>query len=398
MISTRALELSPSETLKISGRAKELKREGRSIISLSAGEPDFDTPKHVCDAAIKAIKDGFHGYTMNIGTPELREAIVNKLKRDNNLDFSPSQVIVSNGAKQSLGFSMLALINPGDEVIIPAPYWVSYPQMVKLAEGTSVTVRTAFENDYKMTPEQLEEAITEKTKALILCSPSNPTGTRYTAEELRGLADVLVKHPDVVVISDEIYEYITYEGDHDGILQVAPELKKRTLVINGFSKGFAMTGWRLGYMAGPQEVVDAVAKIQSQETSAPSAISQKAGEAAYTGSLDEVYAMRDQFRERRDYMVEALTAIDGVKCFKPAGAFYVFPDVSEHLGKTVKATGEKISTTTDLCLYLLEEVGLATVPGDAFGEPNGIRLSYASAMEELEEGVRRLRKGLKELS
>ncbi|MFH5831424.1 pyridoxal phosphate-dependent aminotransferase [Halalkalibaculum sp. DA3122] len=397
MISKRAQELSPSETLKISARAKELKREGRSIVSLSAGEPDFQTPKHICNAAIKAINDGFHGYTMNTGTPELREAIAGKLKRDNGLDFDPSQVIVSNGAKQSLGFSMLALIDPGDEVIIPAPYWVSYPQMVKLAEGTSVTVRTAFENDYKMTPVQLEEAITDKTKALILCSPSNPTGTRYTADELRGLADVLVNHPGVVIISDEIYEYINYEGDHDGILQVAPELKDRTLVINGFSKGFAMTGWRLGYMAGPEEVVNAVSKIQSQETSAPSAISQKAGEAAYTGSLEEVHKMRDQFEKRRNYIVDVLSAIDGVKCFKPAGAFYVFPDVSEHLGKT-GADGNRIETTTDLCLYLLDGVGLAAVPGDAFGEPNGIRLSYASAMEELEEGVRRLEKGLSELS
>ncbi|MDR8394183.1 pyridoxal phosphate-dependent aminotransferase [Aliifodinibius sp. S!AR15-10] len=397
MISKRAQELSPSETLKISARAKELKREGRSIVSLSAGEPDFKTPRHVCDAAIKAIEEGFHGYTMNTGTPELREAIVGKLKRDNGLDFAPSQVIVSNGAKQSLGFSMLSLIDPGDEVIIPAPYWVSYPQMVKLAEGKSVTVRTAFENDYKMTPEQLEDAISDKTKALILCSPSNPTGTRYTADELRGLADVLVEYPDVYVISDEIYEYINYEGDHDGILQVAPELKDRTLVINGFSKGFAMTGWRLGYLAGPQEVVNAVSKIQSQETSAPSAISQKAGEAAYTGSLDEVKKMREQFKERRDYIVDALSSIDGVKCFKPAGAFYVFPDVSEHLGKST-ADGDKIETTTDLCLYLLDGVGLAAVPGDAFGEPNGIRLSYASAMKDLKEGISRLEKGLSELS
>ena len=397
MISKRAQELSPSETLKISSRAKELKREGRSIISLSAGEPDFKTPKHVCDAAIKAIENGFHGYTMNTGTPELREAIASKLKRDNDLEYTTSEIIVSNGAKQSLGFSLLAIVDPGDEVIIPAPYWVSYPQMVKLAEGTSVTVRTAFENDYKMTPEQLEEAIGDKTKALVLCSPSNPTGTRYTAEELRALADVLVKYPNVCVISDEIYEYITFEGDHVGILQVAPELKERTLLINGFSKGFAMTGWRLGYLAGPREVVNAVAKIQSQETSAPSAISQKAGEAAYTGPLDEVRAMRDQFRERRDYMVKALSTIEGVRCFKPAGAFYVFPDISQHLGKTTKA-GEKIKTSTDLCLYLLEEYGLAAVPGDAFGEPDGLRLSYASSMGNLNKGIDRLKKGLSELS
>lgn len=397
MISKRAQELSPSETLKISARAKELKREGRSIISLSAGEPDFKTPKHICDAAIKAIENGYHGYTMNIGTPELREAISAKLKRDNNLEYAPSEIIVSNGAKQSLGFSMLALIDPEDEVIIPAPYWVSYPQMVKMAEGSSVTVRTAFENDYKLTPEQLREAISGRTKALILCSPSNPTGTRYTAEELRSLADVLVDYPKVCIISDEIYEYITFEGEHVGILQVAPELKDRTLVINGFSKGFAMTGWRLGYLAGPQEVVQAVAKIQSQETSAPSAISQKAGEAAYTGGLEQVHAMRDQFKKRRDYIVDALSSIEGVKCFKPAGAFYVFPDISGHLEK-VTNSGEKIKTSTDLCLYLLEEYGLATVPGDAFGEPNGIRLSYASSMEDLKEGISRLKKGLGGLS
>jgi len=397
MISKRARELSPSETLKISARAKQLKREGKSVISLSAGEPDFKTPRHVCEAAIKAIEDGFHGYTMNTGTPELREAITSKLKRDNDLEFDPSQIIVSNGAKQSLGFSMLAVVDPGDEVIIPAPYWVSYPQMVKLAEGKSVTVRTAFENDYKMTPEQLEEAITGKTKALILCSPSNPTGTRYTAEELRALADVLADHPDVVVLSDEIYEYITFEGEHVGILQVAPELRERTLLVNGFSKGFAMTGWRLGYLAGPREVVAAVSKIQSQETSAPSAISQKAGEAAYRGSLDYVHEMREQFRKRRDFIVDALSDIDGVKCFTPQGAFYVFPDISEHLGKS-PGEGKTVETSTDLCMYLLEEHGLAAVPGDAFGEPDGIRLSYASALEELKEGIKRLEQGLDELS
>ncbi|MDZ7691538.1 MAG: pyridoxal phosphate-dependent aminotransferase [Balneolaceae bacterium] len=354
----------------------------------------------MCDAAIKAINEGFHGYTMNTGMPELREAIVEKLKRDNGLDFAPSQIVCSNGAKQSLGFSMLALIDPGDEVIIPAPYWVSYPQMVKLAEGTSVTIRTAFENDYKMTAEPARGGDHRQNQGVdSLFLPQIPPGTPYTADELRALSGMSPStDPDVALISDEIYEYITFEGSHDGILQVAPELKDRTLVINGFSKGFAMTGWRLGYMAGPQKVVDAVAKIQSQETSAPSAISQKAGEAAYRGSLDEVTSMRDQFKKRRDYMVDALSAIDGVKCFKPAGAFYVFPDISAHLGKTVKATGEKIETSTDLCMFLIEEVGLAAVPGDAFGEPNGIRLSYASAMEDLKEGIKRLEKGLTELS
>lgn len=397
MISKRAQSVAPSETLKISAKAKELKREGKSIISLSAGEPDFNTPEHVCEAAIKAIEDGFHGYTMNTGTPELRTAISKKLKRDNDLDFEPSQIICSNGAKQSLGFSMLALLDPGDEIIIPSPYWVSYPEMAKLAEAKPVTVRTSFSSNYKMTPEQLENAITDKTKALILCSPSNPTGACYSKEELNSLADVLENYPDVYVISDEIYEYIVFEGDHTGILQAAPGLKDRTLLINGFSKGFAMTGWRLGYMAGPQEIVDAVAKIQSQETSAPSSISQKAGEAAYSGDLTAVTYMREQFKKRRNYIVEELSNIDGLKCFKPSGAFYVFPDISHYLGRTT-ADGQKIENSTDLCMYLIEDQGLAAVPGDAFGEPNGLRLSYASSMGELEEGINRLKKGLEHLT
>lgn len=397
MISKRAQSVAPSETLKISAKAKELQRQGKSIISLSAGEPDFNTPDHVCEAAIKAIKDGFHGYTMNTGTPELRNAISKKLKRDNGLEYDPSQIICSNGAKQSLGFSMLALLNPGDEAIIPAPYWVSYPEMVKLAEAKPVTVRSSFSSNYKMTAEQLEEVITDKTKVLILCSPSNPTGACYSREELEELAKVLKKHPDIYIVSDEIYEYIVFENEHVGILQAAPELADRTLIINGFSKGFAMTGWRLGYMAGPKEVVDAVAKIQSQETSAPSSISQKAGEAAYTGDLTAVRYMREQFKKRRDYIVEELGSIEGLKCFKPSGAFYVFPDISHYLGMHTKKGG-KISSSTDLCMYLIEEQGLATVPGDAFGEPNGIRLSYASSMEELEDGIDRLKNGLTELN
>ncbi len=396
MISKRAQSVAPSETLKISAKAKELARQGKSIVSLSAGEPDFKTPEHVCEAAIEAIRSGFHGYTMNTGTPELREAISNKLERDNGLRYNPGQIVVSNGAKQSLGFSMLALLDKGDEIIIPAPYWVSYPEMAKLAEATPVTVRTSFESNYKMTAEQLEEAITEQTKALILCSPSNPTGTCYSLEELKSLADVLKKHPDIYIISDEIYEYIVFDGEHAGILQAAPELYDRTLLVNGFSKGFAMTGWRLGYLAGPQEVVDAVAKIQSQETSAPSAISQKAGEAAYKGDLTAVNKMKEQFKKRRDYIVEALSSIEGIKCFKPSGAFYVFPDVSHYLGKQT-TSDDTIESSTDLCMYLIEEEGLATVPGDAFGEPNGIRLSYASSMDELEEAMKRLKQGLKKL-
>jgi aspartate aminotransferase len=393
MISNRAQNLQPSETLKITGKAKELKRQGKSVVSLSAGEPDFKTPRHICDAAIKAINDGFHGYTMNTGTPELREAIVAKLKRDNGLDYDPSQIICSNGAKQSVGFGLLAIVNKGDEVIIPAPFWVSYPEMVRLAEGESVLVRTSFENDFKLTPQQLEDSITDKTKAIILCSPSNPTGACYSKEELEGLANVLRNYPEIYIVSDEIYEYIVFDGDHVSILNVAPDLKDRVLLVNGFSKGFAMTGWRLGYLAASNEVVSAVSKIQSQETSAPSSISQKAAEAAYNGSLDEVMAMRDQFKKRRDFMVDALNAIEGVSCFSPGGAFYVFPDISHYLNSE-KPDGSKIETSTELCMYLLEEFGLALVPGDAFGEPNGLRMSYAASMNDLEDAMERFRKGL----
>lgn len=397
MISTRSQSVAPSETLKISARAKELKRQGKSVISLSAGEPDFRTPSHICEAAVKAINDGFHKYTMNTGTPELREAIIKKLKRDNGLNYEMGQIVATNGAKQALGFSILATIDPGDEVIIPAPHWVSYPEMVKLAGGKPVIVRTSIENNYRITPEQLEEAITSDTKAFIICSPSNPTGSCYSMEELKALAAVLGKHPDILIISDEIYEYIVFEGTHAGILQADPNLQKRTLLINGFSKGFAMTGWRLGYLAADLSIAGATAKIQSQETSAPCSISQKAGEAAYNSDLTAVHKMRTKFKERRDFVFDALNKIDGVRCFKPSGAFYVFPDISYYLGRSTSG-GEKMDTSTDLCLYLLETHGLAAVPGDAFGEPNGIRLSYAASMEDLKEGIDRLKKGLEELN
>lgn len=395
-LSRRAQAISPSETLKISSKAKSLVREGRSIISLSAGEPDFNTPEHICKAGSQAIENGFHGYTMNTGTPELREAIVDKLQRDNGLDYHSDQIVASNGAKQSLALSMLALVDEGEEVIIPAPYWVSYPQMAKLAGGKPVTIRTSFENNYKLTPTQLEEALNEKTKVLVLCSPSNPTGACYSRSELAALGQVLQNYPDVVIISDEIYEYIVFDDEHAGILQADHSLKERTIVINGFSKGFAMTGWRLGYLAAPSSIADAVAKLQSQMTSAPSAISQKAGEAAYREGLDAVHNMREQFRQRRDYVVETLNNIEGISCFWPSGAFYVFPDISAYLDRTTD-NGETIENSTDLCLYLLEEHGLAAVPGDAFGEPNGIRLSYASSLEDLQEGLRRLKQGLGQL-
>lgn len=396
MISKRAANLSPSETLKVSARAKEMIRQGKSVISLSAGEPDFPTPKNICDAAVQAIRDGFHGYTMNTGTPELRQAIVDKLKRDNGLEYAPEQIVVSNGAKQSIGFTILGIVDPGDEVIIPSPYWVSYPEMVKLAEGTPVIAKTSIENNYKLQPDELERVITDKTKAIILCSPSNPTGAMYSREELGEIADVLKKHPRVVILSDEIYEYIVFDGEHTGILEVEPSLADRTVVINGFSKGFAMTGWRLGYIAGPAEIVSAVAKIQSQETSAPSSISQRAGQAAYEGPLDEVLKMRKAFRERRDYIVNALLEIPGLKCFMPSGAFYVFPDCSAYLGREAP-DGTKIETSTDLCIFMLEHHGVAIVPGDAFGEPGGFRISYAVSMDQLKEAVQRLGMGFTEL-
>jgi aspartate aminotransferase len=397
MISKRAQNISPSETLKITAKAKQLVREGVSVISLSAGEPDFKTPAHICNAAIEAITNGFHGYTMNTGMPELREAVCNKLQRDNRITFDPGQIVLSNGAKQSIGFSLLATVDEGDEVLIPAPYWVSYPEMVKMAGGTPVIVKTEFVNDYKLTPGQLEDALTDKTKAIILCTPSNPTGSCYTHEELENLASVLEKYPDVIIFSDEIYEYIVFDGEHVSILNAAPQLQDRTVIVNGFSKGFAMTGWRLGYIAGPKPIADAVAKIQSQETSAPSSISQKAGLAAYTGTMKPVEEMREAFKKRRDYIVKELRSIEGVECFMPSGAFYVFPDVHVFLGKRTPE-GEIIKTTTDLSLYLLEMHGVATVPGDAFGEPEGIRISYAVSMEDLEEAMARIKDGLSSLS
>lgn len=365
-------------------------------MSLSAGEPDFKTPRYICDAAIDAINNGQHGYTMNPGTPELREAISAKLQRENSLNYDPSQIICSNGAKQSVGFALLATVDAGDEVIIPAPYWVSYPEMTRLAEGTPVTVRTSFENGFRLTADQLEQAITPNTKVLILCSPSNPTGSCYSKSDLEALAVVLRKYPDILVISDEIYEYIVFEEEHVSLLNAAPDLKDRVILVNGFSKGFAMTGWRLGYLAAHPDIVKAVSKIQSQETSAPSSISQAAGLAAYSNDLSEVHAMRDEFKKRRDFMVKSLNAIDGVGCFTPGGAFYVFPDISAHLGKSTP-DGNKLNTSTDLCLYLLDQFGLAVVPGDAFGEPNGLRMSYAAAMSDLEEAMDRFRNGLNSL-
>lgn len=395
-LSSRVLRVSPSQTMKFTARAKELKGEGRRIISLTAGEPDFRTPDHVCEAAIQAIRDGHHGYTMNTGLPQLRQAICDKLLRDNELSYAPDQIVVSNGAKQSIGFAIWATVGEGDEVVVPAPYWVSYPEMVKLADGTPVIVPAGSDQGFKITPDQLEAAITPATKGLILCSPSNPTGACYTRDELAALGEVLLRHPDVLVYSDEIYEYITFESPHLSIAQVVPELAPRVVVVNGFSKGFAMTGWRLGYLAADRTIAGAVAKLQGQETSAPSTISQMAGLAAYTHPLDQVRAMRDVFRKRRDLMVNGLNAIPGVTCTVPDGAFYVFPDISARIPAR-KPEGTLIETTTDFSMMCLEEFGLGVVPGDAFGDPSCIRLSFAASDEDLTAGLALLREALDSL-
>ena len=326
---------------------------------------------------------------MNTGLPALRERIATKIKRDQGLDVGLDQIVVSNGAKQSIGFSMLATLNPGDEVIIPTPYWVSYPEMVRFAEGVPNFVRTSYESSYKMSAAQLEQALSPKTRGVILCSPSNPTGSCYTQEELLELAEVLRAHPDVMIYSDEIYEYLVYDGEAPSLFTVAPDLFDRGMIINGFSKGFAMTGWRLGYLVAPAEIAKGLAKIQSQETSAPSTISQYAGIAAYDMPLTDLEPMKQTFRSRREMVVNRLKAMPGIKCQTPPGAFYVFPDISELLGR-VTDYGASIDTSTDFCMEALEHAGLGMVPGDAFGEPNGIRLSFAASDDQLEEALSRL--------
>ncbi len=387
--------IAPSKTLLITGQAKAMKRQGLPVVSLSAGEPDFNTPTPIAEAGIQAIREGFTHYTENAGIPELREAISEKLLRDNGLSYAPEQILCSNGAKQSVAQSVLVLCRPGDEVIIPAPYWVSYPEMVKLAGGKPVIVPTTAANGYRMTPEQLEAAITERTRLLILCSPSNPTGSVYTAEELEALAEVLRRHEQVWVISDEIYEYILYEATHTSFATL-PGMYERTVTVNGFSKAYAMTGWRLGYLAAPLAITRAAAKLQSQFTSGPSSISQKAGLAALNMGREPVKTMVQAFRERRDFLLEALGQIDGLVVPRPEGAFYVFPDVSAYLN-TCTPEGTFIATSEDLSVYLLQKHLVALVPGTAFGDPRGIRFSYAASLEEVAEGVRRFAQGLEQL-
>ena len=390
--------MQPSATLAMTARAKQLRRDGRPVIGLSAGEPDFDTPAPIAEAGIQAIRDGFTHYTENAGMPELREAICEKLRRDNGLAYAPTQVVCSNGAKQSVALAVNVLARPGDEVLIPAPYWVSYPEMTRMAGAEPVAVRTSVEGDYRLTPEQLEEAITPRTRLLILCSPSNPTGSVYTPAELEALADVLRRHEDVLVLSDEIYEYILFDAEHVSFASL-PGMGERTITVNGFSKGFAMTGWRLGYLAAPEPIAKAASKVQSQFTSAPSTITQKAGVAALemmARDPEPVRQMVRAFRERRDFVLGRLAGLEGVRCPRPEGAFYVFPDVSAYAGREAPG-GRKVESASDLCFYLLEEHDVALVPGEAFGEPGGLRLSYAASMDNLDEALGRIERGLRAL-
>jgi len=390
-LNERVAAMQPSATLAMSARATQLRREGHPVIALSAGEPDFGTPEPIAQAGIDAIQSGFTNYTENKGMQELREAISAKLDRDNGLSYAPDQVLCSNGAKQSVALGVHVLCGPGDEVLIPAPYWVSYPEMARFAGAEPTVVPTTAEEGYKMSPQALEEALTDNTRLVILCSPSNPTGAVYTPEELEALADVLRHHEDVYVLSDEIYEHITFNAEHVSFASL-PGMKERTITVNGFSKAYAMTGWRLGYLAAPAPIVQAAAKVQSQFTSAPSSISQKAGVAALEMDNGPVQEMVAAFRERRDVVLERLRAIDGVHCPTPGGAFYVFPEVSHYLGTTAP-DGRRVDDSEDLCFYLLEEHNVALVHGNAFGTPNGLRLSYAASMDDLQTALGRIEDG-----
>ncbi len=394
-VSERLAALSPSETLAMSQKSNELKAQGIDVINLSVGEPDFFTPDHIKAAAQKAIDDNYSFYSPVPGYPALRNAIVAKLKKENNLDYKPEQIVCSNGAKQSVCNVILSIIGPGDEVIVPAPYWVSYVEMVKLAEGTNVVVAAGIEQDFKITPAQLKAAITPKTKALILCSPSNPTGSVYSREELKGLAEVLADYPNIIVIADEIYEHINYIGKHESIAQFE-NIRDRVVIINGVSKGYAMTGWRIGWIAAPQWIASACNKLQGQYTSGPNSVAQKAAEAAYTGDQSCVSIMREAFERRRDLMVRLAKEIPGFKVNQPEGAFYLFPDCSAHIGKSYE--GQKIENSADLAMYLLEVGHVASVGGAAFGAPNCIRFSYATSDEQLIEAMRRVKDALGKLA
>ena len=394
-LSDRLNRLAPSATLAMSQKSSELKAQGIDVINMSVGEPDFNTPDHIKQAAIKAVEDNWSRYSPVPGYPELKQAIVNKLKNENGLDYTPAQILCSNGAKQSVCNTVMALVNAGDEVIIPAPYWVSYPQMVLLAEGTPVYVECGIEQNFKMTPEQLEQAITPKTRALILCSPSNPTGSVYSKAELEALKDVLLKHPRVIVIADEIYEHINYVGAHASMAQF-PDIKDRVVIINGVSKAYAMTGWRIGFIAAPDWIVKGCNKLQGQYTSGPCSVSQKAAEAAFAGPQQCVEDMRQAFERRKNLIVSLAREIPGLEVNEPEGAFYLFPKCSSFFGKS--ADGRSIQSSTDLAMYLLEVGHVATVGGDAFGSPECFRMSYATSDDNIREALRRIKECLSRLA
>lgn len=390
-LSERILNMSTSATLAMAAKARELRAEGKDIIGLSLGEPDFNTPDFIKEAAIQAINDNYNSYTPVDGYGELKDAIIGKFKRDNGLTYKPSQIVVSTGAKQCLANIALVMLNEGDEVILPCPYWVSYSDIVKLSEGVPVEVKTSIETDFKMTPEQLEAAITPKTKMLWFSSPCNPSGSVYSKEELRALADVLQKYPNIYVVSDEIYEHINFSDGHTSMAQFE-DMYDRTITVNGVSKAFAMTGWRIGFIGAPESIARACNKMQGQITSGANCIAQRAVITAMEASPSKVQYMIDEFKERRDLVLNMLNDIEGFKTNTPEGAFYVFPDISSFFGKTIKGT--TINNATDFSLFLLEEALVATVTGDAFGNPDCIRISYAASQEELVEAINRIKKVL----
>ncbi len=394
-LAQRIQALEESSTLGMTKKARELAAQGHKVISLSVGEPDFKTPAHICEAAKKAIDDGFHGYSPVAGYPDLRMAIANKLKRDNNLEWGSENIVVSTGAKHSLANAIAALINPGDEVIIFSPYWVSYSEMVKLAEGSSVIVQGAFENNFKVTPEQFEAAITPKTKMVMFASPNNPTGSVYTESELRDIANVVARHENIYVLADEIYEYINFtQGGHFSIGSI-PEIKERVITVNGVAKGHAMTGWRIGFIAAAKWIADGIEKLQGQVTSGTNSIAQKAAVAAFNGGLDHAYEMKAAYDRRRKLVVEKLREIPGFKVNMPDGAFYAFPDISYYFGKTDGTT--VINDSDDFCSWLLADAFVATVAGSGFGAPNCMRISTAAADEQLVEACDRIKEAVAKL-
>ena len=388
LLSDRILNMSTSATLAMAAKARELRTEGKDIIGLSLGEPDFNTPDFIKDEAIKAINDDYNSYSPVDGYVELKEAIITKFKRDNNLTYALPQIVVSTGAKQSLANIAAVMLNEGDEVLLPCPYWVSYSDIVKLNDGVPVEVKTSIDTNFKMTAGQLEAAITPKTKMIWFSSPCNPSGSVYSEAELRSLADVLVKHPNIYVVSDEIYEHINYIGGHASMAQF-DDMYNNTITVNGVSKAFAMTGWRIGYIGAPEKIARACNKMQGQITSGANCIAQRAVITALNESPTRVKFMIDEFKVRRDLVLDLLSNIDGFKSNTPDGAFYVFPDISDFFGKTLR--GKTINNATDFSLYLLEEALVATVTGDAFGNPNCIRISYAASQEQIIEAIKRIK-------